>query len=203
MPDSEQILLGLARIANEWKTVAVLWHVYFALVAVLVLYHLNPSRRFSGVLLTLPLLSVSALAWMHANPFNGSIFALGGIALIAISMRLSSKEVSLATGWNRTIGAAVFLFGWAYPHFLEPASPWVYFYAAPVGLIPCPTLSISIGAAMLLNGLSSRLWMRIIAALGLFYGFYGALVLGVRIDFVLVVASFAAVIQSFRIAESH
>ena len=82
-------------------------------------------------------------------------------------------------------GMVMILFGWVYPHFLEGGAWFDYLYAAPTGLIPCPTISLTIGFALLANGFSSRAWSLTLAFLGLFYAFFGALRLGVNLDFVL------------------
>lgn len=54
-----------------------------------------------------------------------------------------------------------------------------------MGLIPCPTLSAIIGMTVVFGGLGSRSWSTVLAALAVFYGVYGAAVLGVTIDWVL------------------
>ena len=72
-----------------------------------------------------------------------------------------------------------------YPHFLVgPAAS--YLYASPAGLLPCPTLAIAIGFALLGNGLGSRPWSLTLAAVGLFYGLFGVFRLGVYLDIALV-----------------
>ncbi|PLW83854.1 hypothetical protein CWI75_00380 [Kineobactrum sediminis] len=83
-------------------------------------------------------------------------------------------------------------FGWLYPHFLDNTTSLVYLYAAPTGLIPCPTLSIVIGFTLILGGLGSRSWCLVLAMMGLFYGVFGAARLGVRIDGVLILGALAA-----------
>ena len=82
MPGPEQILKGLSEIANKWQMLAMVWHVYFGILAVGLIAGVRPSKRLAGILLGLPLLSVSALAWASSNPFNGTLVALAGIALI-------------------------------------------------------------------------------------------------------------------------
>ena len=46
----------------------------------------------------------------------------------------------------------MFLLEWIYSHFLETSSLVPYPYSAPIGLIPCPTLLITIGPALDLTG---------------------------------------------------
>jgi hypothetical protein len=79
-------------------------------------------------------------------------------------------------------GLVLFTFGWLYPHFLETNSLVPYLYAAPTGLVPCPTLSIIIGSTLVVDGLSSRAWCITLGAAGIFYGVFGVLRLGVTID---------------------
>ena len=197
MPTSEQILSSLRDIANQWQLLAVLWHIYFAVLAVGLLVGMRPSKRLGGFLLGLPLLSVSALAWASANPFNGILCALAGIALLAIALRLPADQVHVAPGWVVSAGVLLFLFGWFYPHFLDTSSLVPYFYAAPTGLVPCPTLSIVIGLSLMVGGFDSRAWSLILGATGIFYGIFGALRLGVTMDLVLLLGALLTVLVLF------
>lgn len=188
MPAPDQILNALTALANQWKPLAIAWHLYFAVLVGLVIT-LRPSRRLMGILLSLPLISVSVLAWYSGNPFNGALFAVAAIALIVLAARLPDERVQVAPAWIAGAGAVMFVFGWLYPHFLDTTSFLPYLYAAPVGLVPCPTLSIVIGAALMLHGLEARSWSLVLAATGIFYGIFGALRLGVTIDFVLLIGA--------------
>jgi len=197
MPTPDEILRGLRDIANTWRILAIFWHVYFGLLAVLLLQGARPPRNVAGVLLGLPLLSVSGLAWIHGNPFNGTVFAVSGIALIALSTRrLSHDRVRVAPWWAAAGGALLFAFGWVYPHFLDTSSFLPYLYSAPMGLIPCPTLSVVIGSALILGGLGSRAYSLVIGVTGIFYGLFGSVRLGVLIDWVLLFGALTIVFFS-------
>ena len=185
VPSSEDIVKGLNDIANEWPILAVVWHVYFATIVLALMAGYRAARRLLAIQLAAPLLSVCALAWVHANPFNGIVFALASIALIAVGARLGKGKVALASKPFVVTGAIMFAFGWTYPHFLNQGSMLSYLYAAPTGLIPCPTLSTIAGMTLILGGFSTVLWPAIVGILGLFYGYYGAAILGVSIDWVL------------------
>ena len=194
----ESILAGLAGIANRWSAVAVAWHVYFGLGALALLAGLRPSRRFAALAMVLPLVSVAVLAALARNPFNSGLFALGGIVLAVIAVRTGPQSVVPAAGWRLVTGFFLLVFGWVYPHFLE-GEPWlVYLYRAPLGLVPCPTLSAVIGATLVLGNFGSRAWPLALAALGLFYGVFGAAVLGVTIDWLLAAGALALAISGFR-----
>ena len=83
----------------------------------------------------------------------------------------------------------MFIFGWVYPHFPDRGTGLSYVYSAPTGLIPCPTLAITIGLTLILDGLRSRGWSLALGAAGLFYGGVGAFVLGVTMDLVLLLGA--------------
>jgi hypothetical protein len=197
MPAPEIILNGLSSIANQWWLLAVAWHAYFAVLVVGLILGVRPTKRVAGVLLALPLLSVSVLAWTAANPFNGALLGIAGVALIALALRLPNGRIQIAPLWVVAAGALLFLFGWVYPHFLDTFPLFAYLYAAPTGLVPCPTLSIVIGLALIAGGLDSRVWTTVLAATGLFYGLFGALRLGVTIDIVLLLGAVIAIVVVF------
>ena len=197
MPNPSEILDGLTKIAQEWRTLAVIWHIYYGLLAIGLIVGVRPSKPVAGILLAIPLFSVSILAWTAANPFNGAVFALVGLALVGISFMLPREPVSIGPTWVVVAGVVMFVFGWVYPHFVNGSSFVEYLYATPTGLIPCPTLSITIGLALVLGGLDSRVYSLVLAIAGLFYGVFGAFRLGVTIDLVLLLGSIALIAAAF------
>ena len=119
------------------------------------------------------------------------------LALTALAMNGDRRPVSRGSAWTRGIGVAMIAFGWLYPHFLD-GHAIAYLYASPVGLVPCPTLAVAIGFALLGNGLGSRVWSLTLAALGLFYGLFGVLRLGVFLDIGLVGGAVALAASAFH-----
>jgi hypothetical protein len=67
-------------------------------------------------------------------------------------------------------------------------------YGAPTGLVPCPTLSLMIGFALIAGGLAARTWSLTLAAAGVFYGAFGAARLGVTIDLALIAGALGLVV---------
>lgn len=197
MPTTEQILSGLKIMVNTWWPLAVFWHIYFAAIIIALLFGVRFSKRLGGILLPLPILSVSLVAWFSSNQFNGFLYALIGILLIYFSVKLPHEKASIAPLWTLIPGIIMFIFGWIYPHFLEYSSSFAYLYAAPTGLIPCPTLSIIIGLLLILNGLESRTLMLLLGFVGLYYGIIGVVQLGVLIDLVLLAGAILIVIMAF------
>lgn len=188
MPESSDILMAAARIAQSGFVLAVAWHVALgaALVALLLLGW-RPERRLATQLLALPLASVSALAWLHGNPFNGAVFGALAAALLALSFRAPRGPVVAAgPAWVRAAGAALVVFAWFYPHFLEEWPLVAYVAGAPLGLLPCPSLSLVTGLVLLGDGPGGRAVSWIIAGATLVYGLMGIAQLGVGIDVALV-----------------
>jgi len=70
------ILAGLTTIANDSRWLAVCWHIVLATLVVMLLAGWRPSNRLLGGLLITPLVSVSTVAWLSGNPFNGITFAV-------------------------------------------------------------------------------------------------------------------------------
>ena len=185
MPSSDAILLGVTTVANQWRTVAIAWHAAFAVALLAALLGWRPSIRVAAYLLALPFLSVSAAAVASGNPFNGVVFVSLFVLLIALAARLPKDRVRFGTASLVVPGALLLAFGWGYPHFLETTRWTEYAYAAPLGVLPCPTLSAVLGVTLTLGLLGSRAWALTLSAAGLVYGATGVLMLGVKLDYVL------------------
>jgi hypothetical protein len=183
MPSSEAILSGLTQIANDWQQLALVWHVWLAALLVALLAGWRPSNRIAGVLLIAPVLSVSALAWAAGNPFNAAAFAILASALATIANRLTNERVRLGSSFPRVSGALLVAFGWIYPHFLSADSWAAYAYASPLGLVPCPTLSVLVGVTLILDRLGSTPWCATLITAGFVYGAIGVFRLGVVLDY--------------------
>jgi len=198
MPSPQQILEGLSAIATEWRWLAIIWHVLLGAAILAYVSGWRPRRRFAGLVLVAPMASVSALAWQAGNPFNGAVFAILAVLLFVVAAGLPRSAVRPASVGFSVAGAVLVVFAWVYPHFLPDGAWFRYLYAAPVGLVPCPTLSLVIGLSLLFGGLGSRLWAGVLSASGLVYGLIGWLRLGVAIDAILLVGAITAGILAAR-----
>jgi hypothetical protein len=205
MPSVEAILAGVTAIANEWRPLAIAWHVLLGAFVVGLLIGWRPSNRLAGSLLAMPFVSVSVLAWTSGNPFNGAVFAALALALTSRAIRLSRDSVHIAPRLAFVPGVLLVAFGWGYPHFLATQRWITYVYAAPLGLLPCPTLSAVIGLTLVLSFLRSKPWTMTLSLVALAYGVIGVFRLGVTLDYVLLAGATmlaAAVACSFRLPPS-
>jgi hypothetical protein len=197
MPSSTEILSGLERLANDAYPYAIVWHVVVGIALVLLVLGWRPTPRVAGLLCTVPLISVSAFAWMSGNPFNGLFFAVASIVLVLalrapVLARRPRNEI-----WSAAVGGALVAFAWTYPHFLT-GHPWyAYLYASPMGLIPCPTLALLVGVSLIGNGPAGRTWTAALGAIATFYGLFGVVRLGVMIDLVLLFGALALLVQDY------
>ena len=189
MPSSAAIRDGLTAIANAWWPLAVAWHACFLAFVVSVIAGWRPSQRAAALLLLTPLVSVSALAWRAGNPFNGAVFGLVSLALAVLALKLPKEPVRLARPWIVAAGSLALAFGWTYPHFIQAEHWSTYAYAAPLGLVPCPTLTAVLGMCALLQIFRARPWSIVLALTGLGYGAIGVFKLGVTLDYGLVAAA--------------
>lgn len=189
MPTPADVLAGLTTVANEWRTVAVAWHVLTAAgVLALATGSWRPRATLVARLLVTPLASVAALAAITGNPFNAGVFALLTVTLSVATTRIAPTPLGLASPAAVIVGAGLMVLGLTYPHFVAADSWTTYLYAAPFGLVPCPTLAMLLGATLVLRNLRAPLWSGVLAGAGLLYGVVGVFRLGVTLDVPLLAA---------------
>lgn len=201
MPSPAEILSLLGRIANDAFVIAVAWHVTLGAALLAMAVGPRSSRGYVAALAIAPLASVSVLAFAYGVAFNGVVLGALVVALSLSSLRRAETPVEAAPPWAAATGAAMIAFGWTYPHFLN-GNPLVYLYGAPLGLLPCPTLSAAVGVTLIANGLGSRGFSLTLATAALFYGLFGAFRLGVAIDLALIVGALALAGEVF-LSEHH
>jgi hypothetical protein len=110
-------------------------------------------------------------------------------------IRGSADQIETSKTIYLIIGAAIIAYGLVYPHFLETNSIFRYLYAAPTGLVPCPTLSVLIGFVLIYNGFGASAVNLVFIIAGLFYGLFGAFKLGVTLDAGLIIGSVTLLVK--------
>lgn len=194
MPSAEAVLSGLAEIADQWRGLAVAWHVYVGGLVAAWIAGWRPSARLAGSMLLAPLVSVSALAGASGNPFNAAVFGALTLALAFATRGPSPADRAPVTRAAVVAGLLLVAFAWIYPHFVVVSHWSEYAYATPLGLLPCPTLAAVIGVTLVLGLHRSRTWSLPLAAAGLTYGAIGVFRLGVTMDYGLLAGAVALVI---------
>ena len=189
MPAAQTILDATRQLANDWLSIALGWHVLFSIAALVLLMGWRPRRRQLAALTLLPFLSVMILAWRSGNAFTALVFLAAATALIAVAARFGDEPAARGQRADVVIGALLIGLGWAYPHFLDGGSWTRYLYEAPLGVVPCATLSFAAGVSIASGGFQSHGWSLIMAAITGYYGVIGVFVLGVPIDAALVAAA--------------
>jgi hypothetical protein len=198
MPSSTEILSGLERLANDAYPFAIAWHVVVCVALLFLVLGWRPTPRVAGLLSTVPLVSVSAFAWAYGNPFNGLVFAVASIVLAVLAVRApAAARAQRRELWSAVLGGVLVAFAWTYPHFLSGHPLYAYLVAAPMGLIPCPTLALVVGLCLIGNSPAGRTWTATLGAVAAFYGLFGVLRLGVMIDLVLLVGAVGLLAQDY------
>lgn len=169
MPPATELLAQLTDAANTLMPLAVAWHAVLAAVLVALLRNWRPRERTVAAVLAALAGSVAISALVVGNPFNAISFLL--LAILIFTTTRGRAHITLASMPVRWLAALMIAYGAVYPHFLH-APAIAYVVAAPVGIIPCPTLAMIAGLA-LMTSLHTRsllivltLWTALYAAIG-------------------------------------
>lgn len=182
VPTAESILSWATAVSNDWRWLAISWHVAFGALLIALVSGKRPSARLLAYALVLPVMSVSVVAWLSGNPFNGLVFAILSLLLLRAAVQLAPTAVTRGSSGSVLAGTGLMAFGLAYPHFVSTSTWTAYLYAAPFGLLPCPTLSLVIGATLFFRGLHAGRWSVPLVAAGVLYGVIGVFTLRVSLD---------------------
>jgi hypothetical protein len=204
MPSVDEILQGLSSVANRGLPLALAWHVALGAALTALACGWRPSDRRARLILSTPFASVAASSFAFDQPFNGIVFTAAAVGLTLLAWSGAAEPRPRGGTWTLAAGVGSIAFGWLYPHFLADPPAWARLLGAPVGILPCPTLAVVIGFALLGPGWSARAWSGALAVLGGVYGLFGLLVLQVRLDIGLLLAAAAlgAVVLSTRATPS-
>jgi hypothetical protein len=181
MPSSSAILELITVMANDLTLLAFGWHLVVLLIAIAMLRGWRPSARAAGSLLIAPALSVFVVSASYGSWFNAASFLVLPLALALLTRKLVVPWRVRVSTWSSRLGVALVAFGFVYPHFIE--GPWYRsFYAAPMGVVPCPTLAVLAGFALITGASGSRAIPLVLAVWTAFYAVFGILKLDVLLD---------------------
>lgn len=201
MPPPLEIVRLLGVMSRELAWLAVGWHVVLFAVVAGSLAGARPSIRAIAILLVAQASSVAVAALAYANPFNALSFVILAVALAISYIRLPSGRASLGPPWAVLLGSAVLLYGACYPHFV--VGPWyLCIVAAPVGVVPCPTLAVVGGATLVVGAFGARAVPALLAVWSAFYALFGIFHLDVVLDAGLLASSVGLVALAIQNARA-
>lgn len=203
MPTRQEILAGLTWISNEYTGIAIAWHLLTLLLMVALFAGWKPGNNLMILMLSSLLMSVSVFATLQGNYFNAAVFAFLLILSIYTTLRSRNEVIKANREWPDIIGLLLIVFGLIYPEFLNTNSVLEYAYAAPIGLIPCPTLAILAGFALLYGGFRSTTWTIAIILSGIFYGLFGVFYLHMYVDWFLVGGGSVLLLSTFFMKKKY
>jgi hypothetical protein len=196
MPTSQQILASLATVSTELAWLAIVWHVVIVALVLALVAGYRPSLRHAALMLAAPVTSVAIVSLVHGNWFNGISFILLASALAWVRPP-NGPRITAGPAWLFPVGLGLVIFGLCYPEFVVGPSIRAL-YAAPVGLVPCPTLALVAGFTLIAGGLATRKIPVLLAIWTAFYAIFGMFRLGVMLDVGLVVAALGLVALTAR-----
>jgi hypothetical protein len=199
MLSPDDIIRALHYLADHYVNVAISWHIIiYGFLLFILIAKRKVTNRLIGGLLSLPVFSVSIFAWQIQNPFNGTLFLILGMLLFVFSFKVKSQRIVVNPSFAiRASGIAILLSGLIYPHFLGQEFS-IYLYAAPTGIIPCPTLLMITGFSLIFLLKQSYKWMMALLVADVLYGLLGVFLLGVELDIMLLLASALLFSQMLR-----
>lgn len=204
MPPASTILEQLTTTTTELTFVAISWHFAILAIALALLARWRPSAPQTALLLISPALSVAIISAAYSSWFNAISFGLLALVLVVALDDIDLRWRLQGPGWSRWLGLALVAYGFCYPHFV--AGGWYRaVFAAPVGLVPCPTLAVLVGFTLMGRAGGSRAIPALLAVWTTFYALFGIFVLGVVLDvglFVAAVGISALAVQNYRTGAS-
>ncbi len=186
MPTRQEILAGLTWLANEYTGIAIIWHIITFILIAILFAGWKPGNNLMILMLSSLPMSVSMFAFLQGNFFNAAVFTFLAIISIYAALRSGNEGIKGNRAWPDIVGLLLIIYGLFYPEFLNTISLLEYTYAAPTGLIPCPTLAILTGFALMYRGFGSVTWAITLIISGMFYGLFGVFYLNMYLDWFLV-----------------
>ncbi|MBP2652518.1 MAG: hypothetical protein H6Q73_87 [Firmicutes bacterium] len=181
------ILNYLETVSNQnlWLNFSIHLLVIIAVSVILFSGKRNCQHRIVDGVILLLFTSVAVNAVVYGNPFHFITFAF--LAIFAILELYKSKNEFYVLNLNvRCIVAITFvIIGFWYPEFVK-TTPAALILFSPAGIIPCPTLLITLGMLTLAYPKVNMTQYTITALLGFCYGLIGVFKLNVSIDVALI-----------------
>ena len=187
--NAEMILEYLSMVSNQNLAVNLIMHLVIlgAVFAVFAVKNILLKKLIVNSAILILSLSVLINAWIYGNPFHLVTFAIlagfAGWELLTGKNNFHTPEMN-----SITLIALVFIvLGLWYPDFVEVNKVQSLLFA-PVGIVPCPTLLVTLGLLSLAYTRINMLQYVVTITMGLIFGIIGTFVLKVYLDVSLLLA---------------
>ncbi len=187
--DKTIILNYIQSVAGKYPVLSIALHVMVIALTILFFIPAFKQKRFvyNGALSVL-FTSVAVIACINDNPFNGGVFViLLGFVIVEFFRRrneivtVSFSRHTWGTNVKNALCLAFIFLGLLYPHFVN-VSPILFIFLSPFGIIPCPTLTVTMGLLNLFYPRVSKGVYTATTLMALFYGITGVFLLQVYMD---------------------
>lgn len=209
--NKEVILNYIEMVAGKYPVISILLHILIiALIITLFIPGFKQKRlTFDGVL-TVIFASVASVALINGNPFNGVVFIILVVfAVFELFQRRNEITVPVFTSVSRgavirnLLCMAAILVGILYPHFVN-VSPALLLFLSPIGIIPCPTLTVALGLLNLYYPKTNKGLYTVVTIAGMFYGLTGVFLLHVYTDIPLMILALYSLYRlSFKVVKEE
>ncbi len=185
----QELIVSLSSVASETKQIALIMHCVFLIVFVVGLF----VKKTRNILFSLLILILSGSATLLAFKYRiipniivfGAIFTLSLVPLIKKEM---SFDISNVGALGKIIAFLSLAIGFYYLHWIEEPV-WINaFFYSPLGIINCPTLITICGLLIFSTRPGLAMLEVFTACITLYFGFFGIMRLGAKIDFMLIIS---------------
>lgn len=198
--DAEKVLNYLSMVSNKNIALNIVMHlvVFAAILAVFIIKKQSIKRiLIDGSLLVL-FLSVTINALIYGNPFHLITFLilslLAGFELFVKKNEFKIPQVNI----NTFIAVTLIVIGVWYPEFVN-ANKLQLLILSPVGIVPCPTLLVTIGLLSLSFPHVNKLQYTVTIVMGILFGVIGTFIFKVYFDVALLAAVAYGIVNLFRL----
>jgi len=193
-----KILEYLTMVSNKNISTNLIMHIVVitALTAIFTVKNENIKKALVNSTLLLLYLSVSINAFLYGNPFHLISFSIL-LVITTFVLLFTQNDINIPAMNINTLISMIFIgFGLWYPEFVN-ASDLQLLLLSPVGIVPCPTLLVTIGLLNLSFPGINKIQYFVTLAVGMLFGIIGFFILKVNLDILLLMEVVYALIYAF------
>lgn len=199
----ENLIYDLVMIASKFKSLAILQHLAFYIIGVMMVLSGKHYRRIFVLWMSLTCILIGNLSLFQGhNALNILMFWMLGIMLFTETGLIKSIKPSLLEDESekeiiqKIIGGAGIFFGLIYPHYAKSHFPWTLF-SSPFGITPIPTLMVFLSIQIIAYPGIKIYSFAASALIAFLYSLIGILIFGYKYDIILLILSVYAAFLAY------